>query len=136
MNMDLNDKIKRIAAEVMNDQVSSKDEFKMYVEDELYDDLKYIGDWEGFDAYNADTNGNDHLYNLHVFVDDKYVRYADESYSDMYYDKGDDWELEVDDFRLYPCFEFPFSKKEFKEWLDKRVDNGLEEGQKALNERP
>lgn len=134
-NMDKIAKINRIAEIVANDQISSRGEFKEYVENSLYDKLNYIGVWEGMDVYNADTNGNDHLYQCHIFVTDERVLYTDESYSDMYYDKGDDWELEVDDFRAYPAFEFPFSKKDFEEWFDKRVDDGLEEGRKALEAR-
>jgi len=133
--MDRKAKISRIADAVVEDQIISRDAFREFVKDSLYDKLSYIGVWEGMDAYNADTNGNDHLYQCHIFVTDERVLYADESYSDMYYDKGDDWELEVDDFHLYPAFKFPFSKQEFVEWLDKRVDDGLEEGRKAQDEK-
>ena len=44
--MDLNDKVMKVATEIVDDTVSSKDEFKMFVEDELFDELKYIGEWE------------------------------------------------------------------------------------------
>lgn len=128
-------RIERIAENVASDMVADRKSFKEWVEEELYDKLDSLGEWQGFDAYNADTNGNDQLYQLHVFADDEYVRYTDESYSDAYYEQGDGWELEVDDFRLYPYSKYPFSKKEFKEWLAKRIDDGIEAGQKALNEK-
>ena len=130
------DRMSRIAAEVADDGGVDRESFRQWVEDELYDELDSLGEWQGFDAYNADTNGNDHLYQLLVFADDEYVRYADESYSDAYYELGDDWELEVDDSRLYPYSKYPFSKKEFKEWLNKMVDDGIEAGRKALDARP
>ena len=129
----MNGRIERIADDISSDMIADRKQFREWVEDELYDDLDSLGEWQGFDAYNADTNGNDNLYQLHVFADDEYVRYADETYSDLYYEQGDDWELEIDDFHLYPYSKFPFSKKEFKAWLDSRIDNGIEEGQKALN---
>jgi hypothetical protein len=129
-------RIERIAEDVASDMVADRKSFKEWVEEELYDDLDSLGEWQGFDAYNADTNGNDHLYQLHVFADDEYVRYTDESYSDAYYEQGDDWELEVDDSRMYPYSKYPFSKKEVKEWLAKSIDDGIEAGQKALNEKP
>lgn len=136
-------KINRIAEAVADDQITSRGEFKEFAYREMFDEsLPHYSlnaqkePYHGMDMYVADTNGNDDLYAMWIFVDDEKVRFCDVTYSEDYYDKGNDWSLEMDTSYLYPCEEFPFSGKEFKEWFDKRVAEGIEEGRKALDVRP
>ncbi len=117
-----------IASELGN-VIAGRDDFKRYCDEEMYDDIKYVGPWEGFDAYAADTNGNDCWYAMHVFADDKGVYYADAflTYDDVERD-GDDAVPEVDDGRLLLYKEYPFDGREFEMWLCDKVDDGIEEG--------
>ena len=125
----------KIATELTNSDgvVSNSDEFKEYVEDELYDTLTYIGEWQGKDAYNADTNGNDVYYAMHIFAIEDGVYYADASLTedDIERDGEENCMPEVDDFHLYRFSEYPVDMKEFKKWIDRRIDRGIEEGIEA-----
>lgn len=136
-------KINRIAEAVADDQITSRGEFKEFAYREMFDEsLPHYSlnaqkePYHGMDMYVADTNGNDDLYAMWIFVDDEKVRFCDVTYNEDYYEKGDEWSLEMDDSHLYPCEVFPFSGKDFKEWFDKRVAEGIEEGRKALDARP
>ncbi len=128
------DKLMRIADAIADDMVSSKGEFIAWAEDELSEKLTRARDLNGFINFVADTNGNGHLYELHIMVDDKGVYFADETYNEDYFDKGEDFSLEVDDSHALRYDEFPFSKKEFEFWLEKTVENGVKEGGEAWAE--
>lgn len=129
----------RIATDILaagdTDQVNDGEGFKRYVEENLYDTLGYIGQWEGMDAYNADTNGNDVYYAMHIFVNDKGVYYSDASLTedDIERDGEENCMPEVDDFYNYRFSEFPVDMKAFKKWLDRRIERGIDDGIEAFD---
>lgn len=119
---------------IMGQMINNREEFKEVVESyEFSDDLKYVGEWQGYDAYIADTNGNDHLYRMEIYVDENGVLYNDGSLTkdDIERDKQN-LEIELDQYK-YPYSEFPFELNKFKNWLNKRIDKGIDEGNKNLS---
>ena len=126
----------RIAKELTASGASNildKESFVAYAKDELSDDLIDAGDWQGMHAFVADTNGNDHLYALHIFAADDGVYFSDQAIDeDTIRDDPDNFEIEVDDFHSYLFQRYPFEKADFKEFIDHRIDSGIEEGLQAF----
>lgn len=104
-------------------------------EGSLYETITYIGRFQGMEAFNVDTNGNDSYYAMHLFADKNTLYYSDASLTlDDIQRDVDNYQPLVDDFRAYEYDAFPFEEDELKRWIDDKVKEGVEYGKKAYEE--
>lgn len=113
--------------------INNADEFYDFVKNgELYDNLTYNNKYHEKQFYEADTYGNDSYYQLYIFTDDKTVYWGEAVLTeDIIEREGENYFPQWDEY-MYKYSNFPIDVNEFKNWLNKKIKDGINEGWKLI----
>lgn len=110
----------------MNDIIIDKDNFIDEAQNGiLYDYLQNIGNKGNDTYYIANTNGNDNLYRLILYVNQEGVFYTQAYLTEsILQEQGQEYEIQ-EDGHIYQYSDFPVKLKEFKDWIKEKIEYGI-----------